>query len=130
MTKIEHENILKYKDFYMNDDYICLVTDWMHMNLMEYLNDCYNHLSRKIKLSIFKKIAEAVDNCHQQSIMHRDIKLENVLVNVDGQANVTHVRLADFGLACSHSRLASEDHLCGTLSKMPPEMLVVGASYD
>ena len=68
----------------MNGVYICMVTDWMHMSLMDYLKDSYDHFGRKVKLSIFAKIAEAVNHCHQQSIMHRDIKLENLLVNVDG----------------------------------------------
>lgn len=93
----------------------------MQMNLMDYLNQSYDKLSKEDKLAIFRQIAQAVDYCHSQGIMHRDIKMENILVNVDEQGQVTDLKLADFGFACSAEALPSNENLCGSLPFMAPE---------
>lgn len=50
-------------------------------------------------LQWFAELASAIDYIHEQGIVHRDIKLGNVLLSLDG-----HVVLSDFGI----SRLFSE----------------------
>jgi serine/threonine protein kinase len=40
----------------------------------------------------------SMQHLHEQGIIYRDLKPENVLIDLDG-----HVRLADFGLAKSNS---------------------------
>ena len=72
-------------------------------------------------MAIFAEIARAVHRCHELGIMHRDIKLQNILVNVDGKGMVTRVKLADFGFACQIEELSSKDNFCGSLPCMAPE---------
>ncbi|KAL3893232.1 MAG: hypothetical protein SGPRY_014372, partial [Prymnesium sp.] len=57
---------------------------------------------------------------HNLKILHRDIKPSNVLIAASG-----HIKLADFGLASSASRLKQ----CGTVPYVAPEM-IVEASAD
>jgi serine/threonine protein kinase len=52
---------------------------------------------------LFRQICSAVAHCHRKGIVHRDIKLENILLTRSKDAaSESHVfaRLADFGLAC------------------------------
>lgn len=56
---------------------------------------------------------------HQQNIIYRDLKPENLLINHDG-----HVKIADFGL--SKAGLDSREvtySFCGSTEYMPPEMI-------
>ena len=74
-------------------------------------------------VQICQKIAEALDYAHQHSILHRDIKPQNVMVTVKGE-----VKVLDFGLASeirsSMLRMGSGtiQMLVGSRPYMPPEV--------
>jgi serine/threonine protein kinase len=67
----------------------------------------------------------ALEYLHKLGIMHRDVKLENILLDLHG-----HVVLSDFG--CSKMFLPHEKHKtysgCGTLSYMAPEVVATSAA--
>ncbi|EIW76665.1 kinase-like protein, partial [Coniophora puteana RWD-64-598 SS2] len=70
----------------------------------------------------------------QRSVLHRDIKLENILIDDDG-----HLLLCDFGLSCQGSKASAtylsgshryvglrgnlDNACCGTWELLPPEAL-------
>ena len=64
LSKMKDINVISLKDYYMCENYVCLVTDFMDMSLMDYLNDYYDELTKDQKLSIFFQIVKAVDYCH------------------------------------------------------------------
>lgn len=56
---------------------------------------------------------------HSLSVVYRDIKPENILIDIDG-----HIRIADFGLS---KNLSEDDYaysFCGSPEYMAPEMLL------
>jgi len=53
-----------------------------------------NHLSVPTRLSLLKSVCEAVQFAHQNLVVHRDLKPDNILVTKDGTP-----RLLDFGTA-------------------------------
>jgi serine/threonine protein kinase len=66
-------------------------------------------------------IFDAINYCHQMGVVHRDIKLENVLLSSeDFEKSV--VKIADFGLA----RFAGDEELvdtfCGSPAFVAPEI--------
>ena len=66
-------------------------------------------------LQILASICNAVHFAHSRGVVHRDIKLENVLIGRFGD-----VYLADWGVAGKIGD--QETHLCGTPGYMAPEM--------
>ena len=67
---------------------------------------------------------QALCYCHKKGVVHRDIKLENILIN---QSKV--IKLIDFGFSVAISPGSKLNIFCGTPSYMAPE-IVNKKEYD
>lgn len=81
MKNLRHDNIIKIINCYT-------LPNMQVVLIMEFLQggDLVQYLEEKGKLSedearvIFKQIAEAIRYCHGKKLIHRDLKLENILL--------------------------------------------------
>jgi serine/threonine-protein kinase len=77
-------------------------------------------------LEVIEPILGALAAAHEAGLVHRDVKPENVLISERGQ-----IKVADFGLAkaiSSQTSTATQGLLIGTVSYLPPELVVSGRS--
>ena len=72
---------------------------------------------------IIKNITDALDHLHNLKIGHRDVKLENILLQTESNSLIA--KLTDFGLAKKLSKVDCKGFttMCGTLSYVAPEVL-------
>ncbi|EPR79098.1 Cell division protein kinase [Spraguea lophii 42_110] len=90
MKKLQHPNILKLLDVLHAEYSLTLVFEFIEYDLLEYINE------KGDVINCFKQIMEGVNFMHMNSVIHRDLKPQNILV--DGRGNV---KIADLGLARS-----------------------------
>jgi hypothetical protein len=82
-------------------------------------------LSLRQRLELFIQVCDAVHHAHRKGILHRDLKPQNILIDMNGR-----VKVIDFGIARAvdadqvpATLQTSPDQLLGTLQYMSPEQL-------
>jgi serine/threonine protein kinase len=65
-----------------------------------------------------RQVASALDYCHRNSIVHRDLKIENILISKTGD-----IKIIDFGLSNLFSPRNHLKTFCGSLYFAAPELL-------
>ncbi|CAJ1071684.1 serine/threonine-protein kinase pim-2-like [Xyrichtys novacula] len=111
-------------DWYTLDDELILVMERPVpcVDLKKYVRDCGGLDEQEAKM-IFKQMVDAAIDTHAKGVFHRDIKLENVLVQF--KAGELRVRLIDFGCG-SFSDEKSYNSFRGTVIYSPPECFDCG----
>lgn len=66
----------------------------------------------------FSELLEGLEYIHNLNIVYRDIKPENILVDIDG-----HIKIADFGLSKILAKNQRTYSFCGSPEYMCPEIL-------
>ena len=118
MMSLDHPNIIKLYEVY--DQSNCYV---MVMELCEG-GDLFKKVNQGLidyqsTISITKQILSALNYIHSQKIVHRDIKLENILY----ESNTRTIKLIDFGIS---TKIREEQFLVeriGTPAYIAPEVL-------
>lgn len=75
-------------------------------------------LKEDVAKSLFRQLVTALSYCHQKGIVHRDIKLDNLLLTIDGQ-----VKICDFGVSKQIQPGEVMTERCGTPAYIAPEVL-------
>ncbi|XP_077237569.1 CBL-interacting serine/threonine-protein kinase 9-like [Tasmannia lanceolata] len=103
--------------------------------VLEYVNggELFNKIARHGKLreeearKYFQQLINAVDYCHSKGVYHRDLKLENLLLDEDD-----NLKISDFGLSALSQQIREDGLLhttCGTPNYVAPEV-ILSKGYD
>lgn len=122
---IRHPNIVEAYDFIELPDTIAFSMEFVDGKDLRY-SFAEGKLDYQEIDDIFDQLLSALSELHQRGIIHRDIKLENVLIRKDGL-----VKLSDLGLMkrLDKEKLTRTGVLLGTAQYLPPEY-IKGSLYD
>ncbi|KAK8548897.1 hypothetical protein V6N13_054335 [Hibiscus sabdariffa] len=121
LKMLKHPNVVRLHEVLASKTKIYMVLEYATGG------DLYAKIASKGKLSedegrkLFHQLIHGVSFCHDQGVFHRDLKLENVLI--DGKGNI---KITDFGLSALAQHLREDGLLhttCGSPNYVAPEVL-------
>ena len=119
--KMNHPNIIKmYGSEFIGDNVYIFLDFASHGDLYSALrnkNNSKSELTFSSKIKIFIQCVKAVDYMHSRGFLHRDLKLENILLEKG-----FNVKICDFGWAIEKEHNTRRRSICGTIEYMAPEI--------
>ncbi|XP_015588740.1 serine/threonine-protein kinase SIK3 isoform X2 [Cephus cinctus] len=124
MKRLRHPHIIRLYQVMETEKMIYLVTEYAPGG------EIFDHLVRNGRMAepearrVFRQIVQAVHYLHQQRVVHRDLKAENLLLDADN-----NIKLADFGFSNEYTPGIPLSTWCGSPPYAAPEIFE-GKHYD
>ena len=127
---MSHHNLVNLLDVGVEGEYRYLVLEYVNGNTLKDIIRQKGQLNYQTAIQITIRILSALQHAHDNGIIHRDIKPQNVLIHADG-----HVKVADFGIArmTGGATIGKGDTVVGSVHYSSPEQAtgsVVEATSD
>lgn len=118
-TKLSHPNIVEVYDVGEDHERNYIVMEYVKGRSLKELIQKRGALPKEEAVNIMKQLVSAIALAHQNGIIHRDIKSQNVLIKDDGT-----VKLSDFGIATAADavQLTQTDVVIGSVHYLAPEL--------
>lgn len=94
LKNLKHPNILELQEIIHTGNSIYLVFEHLDQDLKMALEKTQHGLPEALAKNYLNQLLKAIAFCHSRRILHRDLKLQNLLINKNGT-----IKLCDFGLA-------------------------------
>ena len=116
LSGLRHPFINQILDSFETDTHIFIVMEYICGDLLGFIRK-RGKLSETVSKIVFKQLIEGLKYIHHKKIVHRDIKLDNILIDLTNT-----IKICDFGV----SRKISGDEImhehCGTPAYIAPEI--------
>lgn len=128
LSRLQHPNVLEAVEIIessLHCHLVCELVDGESLRAFAQRQPLHR-LEESIAQKFYNQVVDGVHFCHERLVVHRDLKLENLLLN----CSEAQVKIIDFGFA---TQVASKDAklkaFCGTPSYMAPE-IIRGENYS
>ena len=122
LKKLNHYNTIKLYNIIQNENFIFLIQEYVpNGELLHFLENPENmNLTENHICKIYQQIISGIEYLHEIGIAHRDLKLENILLNRD-----KNIKIIDFGLSNKYNKENGEllQSSCGSPCYAAPEMI-------
>uniref|UniRef100_A0A0G4GAP9 Protein kinase domain-containing protein n=1 Tax=Chromera velia CCMP2878 TaxID=1169474 RepID=A0A0G4GAP9_9ALVE len=117
LRDLSHKNVIEMLDVIDHPAYICFVLEFApNGELREYVAE-REFLDEDEARKFFLQIVKAVHYCHSKNVVHRDLKLENILLDEEFKCKIADFGLSDF--VAESERTKTEG---GTEAYLAPEV--------
>ena len=94
VARLRHPNIVQIRDFGVSDGHFYMVMEFLEGRTLKELLRSTGRQTPSAAVAIIKGVAAALAFAHSRDLIHRDIKPDNIMLDLDGRPV-----LMDFGIA-------------------------------
>ncbi|XP_059831820.1 serine/threonine-protein kinase 33 isoform X2 [Hypanus sabinus] len=130
LKQVNHEHIIHLEEVFETPKRMYLVTEVCEGGELSAILHRKKRLNENETRHVIRSLASAIAYLHKNDIVHRDLKLENILVkNIENSSEPDmklNIKVTDFGLSVQKGGVGSDKMLqatCGTPMYMAPEVL-------
>lgn len=117
LRNLRHPNIVRILDVADHPESICFIMEFAAGGELRGYVERHKSLSEDESRGFFKQIVRAVHYIHTKKIIHRDLKLENVLLDAQNRCKIVDFGLSDY--VSSNQRTVTD---AGTEAYLAPEV--------
>ncbi len=121
--RISHRNVVRTHDLGENSGIYYITMEYVEGKSLKDLIKARGKLPIPIVLSVGKQLARALEVAHEQGVIHRDIKPQNMVVESNGVLKVMDFGIARLATRKPESGVTQQGMIIGTPEYMAPEQL-------
>ncbi|XP_057443727.1 serine/threonine-protein kinase SRK2A-like [Lotus japonicus] len=118
---LRHPHIIRFKEVFLTPTHLCIVLEYAAGGELFDRICSGGRVSEDEARYFFQQLISGVSYCHSKQICHRDLKLENTLL--DGSRLAPRVKICDFGFSKSALLHSQPKSAVGTPAYVSPEVL-------
>eukprot|EP00347_Sterkiella_histriomuscorum_P021405 403334086 len=96
LKQLDHPNIVQIYEYFQDDKNIYIIMEYLRGGSLFDRLKAINRFGEREAAFIMKQLLQALNYCFQKNIVHRDMKLENILFT---QEDSLQIKIIDFGSA-------------------------------
>ena len=135
LQNIDHKNIIKVESLKKTNNYYYIIMEFcnggtLRKNFEKYKEKYENPFTEKMNQHIMRQLIKTIYFLHSQNIVHRDLKLENILLNYNTEEDKNNLdilnselKVIDFGTAIHKSNAQLLQSVIGSPWTMDPLIL-------
>lgn len=115
---LHHPYICGMREMIVHAHHYYMVQEYVNGGQMLDYIISHGRLRERVARKFARQIGSALDYCHKNNVVHRDLKIENILISQTG-----NIKIIDFGLSNLYDPIHHLSTFCGSLYFAAPELL-------
>mmetsp|Transcript_13193 Transcript_13193/g.34157 ORF Transcript_13193/g.34157 Transcript_13193/m.34157 type:complete len:353 (-) Transcript_13193:153-1211(-) len=125
-----HPNIIRFHEVFLMENYLAIVMEFAAGGELFERIAARGRFEEAEARYFFQQLVCGLEHCHRMGICHRDLKLENTLLDSDGEKTAPRVKICDFGYSKSAYLDSKPKSTVGTPAYIAPEVLKRRIEYS